>query len=367
MTAPLRVLFVVPHPIEGPSSRFRVYQFLDDLRAAGARAEISPFLTSAQVQVIYRPGALAGKVKALLWGALRRLGDIVRAGRFDVVYVLREAFPFGPPWVEQALRVCAGRLVFDFDDAIYMPSLAHHNPLDRWRDFDKPRTLIRMAAHVVVGSEYLRRYALRHARAEGQVTVLPTVVDTEVYRPRPAATVPGAGFAKLSVGWIGTPRGSAYLRDLLDVVAALAASAPGLSFCFIGAEPFDTRGLPIRFADWRLQHEVSDLQSFDIGIMPLTDDEETRGKCGFKLIQYMAVGIPVVCSPVGANRDIVLSGETGFFADTSAEWVAALQRLAHDPALRARLGRRGRERVEQCYSRRAVAPRLLAVLNEAAK
>lgn len=367
MTKPLRVLFVVPHPIEGPSSRFRVYQFVEDLHAAGVQVEVSPFITSAQTRVIYGPGALAAKVAATLQGALRRLLDILRAGRFDIVYVLREAFPFGPPWVERALRASAGRLVFDFDDAIYRPSLAYRNPLDRLRDFDKPRQLIRMAAHVVVGSEYLRQYALRHARRPDQVTVLPTVVDTDVYRPL-RDTGRGAGRAapagnSITLGWIGTPRGSSYLRDLLDVIAGLVAVAPGLRCRFVGAEPFDTRGLPITFDRWRLQDEVADLQSFDIGLMPLTDDEETRGKCGFKLIQYMAVGIPAVCSPVGANLDIVQPGETGLLAATSQEWAESLRRLVLDPALRDRLGRRGRELAEQRYSRRTVAPRLLAVLH----
>ena len=371
MTMPLRVLFVVPHPIEGPSSRFRVYQFVEDLRAAGVQVEVSPFITSAQTRAIYGPGALAAKVAATLQGALRRLLDILRAGRFDIVYVLREAFPFGPPWVERALRASAGRLVFDFDDAIYRPSLAYRNPLDRLRDFDKPRQLIRMAAHVVVGSEYLRQYALRHAPRPEQVTVLPTVVDTEVYRPlrdagRGAACAACAAPAGsgITLGWIGTPRGSSYLRELVDVIAGLVAVAPGLRCRFVGAEPFDTRGLPITFDSWRLQDEVADLQSFDIGLMPLTDDEETRGKCGFKLIQYMAVGIPAVCSPVGANLDIVQPGETGLLAATPQEWAESLRRLVLDPALRDRLGRRGRELAEQRYSRRVVAPRLLAVLRD---
>ena len=182
----LRVLFIVPHPIEGPSSRFRVYQFVDYLQANGVDATVRPFLSSRLTSVIYRPGALAAKVQATLWGAACRVADISAAFRYDVVYVLREAFPFGPPWVERALRGATGKLIFDFDDAIYMPSLAYHNPLDRFRDFDKPRKLIAMASRVVVGSEHLRDYALRFARSPEHVAVVPTVVDTTVYCPRPA-------------------------------------------------------------------------------------------------------------------------------------------------------------------------------------
>lgn len=359
----LSVLFVVPQPIEGPSSRFRVYQFVDYLAANGVDATVRPFLSSRLTPVVYRPGALAAKVGVTLWGGARRLADIAAAARCDVVYVLREAFPFGPPWLERALRGAAGKLVYDFDDAIYMPSIAFPNPLDRLRDFDKPRKLIAMASRVIVGSEHLRDYAARFAREPERVDVVPTVVDTGVYRPRPSRQAsPG-----VTVGWIGTPRGSSYLHALVEVMRALASEFPEVAFRFVGAEPFDPRGLPIAFKPWRLEDEVQDLQSFDIGIMPLTDDEETRGKCGFKLVQYMSVAIPVVCSPVGANRAIVEPGASGYFATTPDEWLASLRRLVGDAALRERLGRRGRELAEARYSRQAVAPRLLAILQEAAR
>lgn len=358
----LRVLFIVPQPIEGPSSRFRVYQFVDYLQANGVDATVRPLLSSRLAPVVYRSGRLAAKVQATLWAAACRVADIGAAFRYDVAYVLREAFPFGPPWVERALGRACGRLVFDFDDSIYMPSLAYRNPLDRFRDFDKPRKLIAMASRVVVGSEYLRDYAVRFARTPEHVAVVPTVVDTAVYGPRPA---PQAS-RTVTVGWIGTPRGSSYLLQLLEPIRVLAREFPHVGFKFVGAEPFDTRGLPITFKTWRLEDELADLQSFDIGIMPLTDDEETRGKCGFKLIQYMSVGIPVVCSPVGANRTIVEDGRSGCFAATPDDWLASLRRLVGDADARVRLGRRGREIAVARYSRQAVAPRLLAILREAA-
>lgn len=358
----LRVLFIVPQPIEGPSSRFRVYQFLDYLQANGVDATVRPLLSSRLAAVVYRRGGLAAKVQATLWAAACRVADVSAAFRYDVAYVLREAFPFGPPLAERALGRAAGRLIFDFDDAIYMPSLAYRNPLDRFRDFDKPRKLIAMASRVVVGSDYLRDYALRFARTPDHVAVVPTVVDTTVYCPRPA---PKAS-PEVTIGWIGTPRGSGYLLDLLEPIRALSREFPQVAFRFVGAEPFATQGLPITFKTWRLDDELADLQSFDIGIMPLTDDEETRGKCGFKLIQYMSVGIPVLCSPVGANRTIVEEGVNGYFASTPEQWLAGLRRLVGDAGTRERLGQRGRGIAQARYSREAVAPRLLSILREAA-
>lgn len=358
----MRVLFVTAHPIEGPSSRFRVYQFMDYLCEQGVEATVRPFLSSQLAPIVYGHGRVGFKTGITLWGAARRFADVLAACRYDVVYVLREAFPFGPPLFEHALKAFAGRLVFDFDDAIYMPSLAYANPLDRLRDFGKPAKIIRMASQIVVGNDYLRDYATRFTDAPDRVTVIPTVVDTNEYRP-PLSRNSGTTCV---IGWIGTPRGSSYLRDLIDVIADLAQAHPQVAFKFVGAEPFDVRSLPVTFKAWRLEEEVADLQSFDIGIMPLTDDEETRGKCGFKLIQYMSVGIPVVCSPVGANLSIVEDGASGYFASTPTEWLASLKRLIQDPELRRRLGRRGRDLVESRFSRAVIAPRLLTVLGEAA-
>ena len=357
----MRVLFITPQPVEGPSSRFRIYQFLPYLQAHGVRATVRPFLSSRLTPAIYRPGGLARKVAFTLWASAWRLLDVLRSTRYDVVWILREAYPFGPPWLERALLAGSGRMVFDFDDAIYLPSIAYRNPLDRLRDFDKPAQLIGMASRVVAGSDHLRNYALQFVRGAPRVTVIPTVVDTDEYRP--ASPRPPAG--RCVIGWIGTPRGSSYLRSLVDVMAELVRSAPQVCFKFVGADPFDAGSLPIEFKAWRLEDEVKDLQSFDIGIMPLTDDEETRGKCGFKLIQYMSVGIPVVCSPVGANLTIVESCGNGFFASTPTEWFTGLDRLAKDAQLRRALGCRGRLLAQARYSLASAAPRMLEVLREA--
>ena len=357
----MRVLFITPHPVEGPSSRFRVYQFLDYLRDQGVEATVRPFLSSGIAPLVYGQGHAGLKLGVTLWSAARRVCDVLAACRYDLVYVLREAFPFGPPLFERALKTSGGRLVFDFDDSIYQPSLAYRNPLDRLRDFGKPAKVIRMASRIVVGSHYLRDYAMRFTDSPERVTVIPTVVDTEEYRP-PLSRNKGEACV---IGWIGTPRGSSYLREQLGVIGKLAQAYPSVTFRFVGAAPFDAKSLPVTFKVWRLEEEVADLQSFDIGIMPLSDDEETRGKCGFKLIQYMSVGIPVVCSPVGANLAIVEDGASGYFARTPSEWVAHLSRLIEEPQLRSRLGQRGRELATSRFSRAVAAPRLLEVLREA--
>ena len=360
----IRVLFVAPHPVEGPSSRFRIYQFLPYLRANGVHAEVRPFVSSRHVQALYQSGGIARKVALTGFATLNRAMDVLRATRYDVVYVLREAFPFGPPLFERALAAAGGRLVFDFDDAIWLPSQVYDNPLDRARDWGKPAKLVARARHVVVGSRYLADFAEKYAVHPDAISIIPTVVDSTVYKPSNKTREDGS----LTIGWVGTPRGSrAFLETLVPVMRDFAVRYPHVRWRFVGAEPFDVGSLPVEFKTWRLADEVADIQSFDIGLMPLTDDPYTRGKCGFKLIQYMNCGMPVVCSPVGANRDIVQHGLCGYFADDVAQWSDALARLIEDSSLRNAMGAHGRTLAEERYSLAAQAPRLLEVIRAVAQ
>lgn len=356
----MRVLFIVPHPIEGPSSRFRVYQYLPYLNAHGVHTCVRPLVSSQQVQALYQQGGTAKKLGLTLYAALNRSLDTLRARSFDIVYILREAFPFGPAWFEQA--IAAGkRLVYDFDDAIWLPTAVHNNPLDRFRDWNKPAQLVARAQHVVVGSEHLAAFARPHSRSPESVTIIPTVVDAAAYGQGCAQKAKGA----LTIGWVGTPRGSkAFLQPLLPTMQAFAKDYPQVRWRFVGAEPFEVGTLPVEFVRWQLENEVAAIQSFDIGLMPLTDDAFTRGKCGFKLIQYMHCGMPVVCSPVGANCDIVEAGITGLFATQPADWEAQLRQLIEQPQLRAQMASAGQQKAIQQYSLAGQAPRLLQVLQK---
>lgn len=355
----LRVLFILPHPIEGPSSRFRVYQFLPYLENNGIEATVSPLLPSALAPIIYEKGKTIRKILLTAYGLARRLYDVLRSPRYDVVFVLREAFPFGPPWLERLMAAGAGRMIFDYDDAIYVSSTAYTNPLDRFRDFSKTEKLIRMADHVSAGSHHLAAFAARHKALSGTISVIPTVVDTRDFRPAPRQDDD-----HFTIGWIGTPRGTAYLRSLRDALISVSEKLPQARFVFVGAEPFDCGSARVEFRKWRLEREIADIQSFDVGIMPLFDDEEARGKCGFKLIAYMAAGLPVVCSPVGANNDIVIEGVNGFFATTPKEWANALIKMGESKELRRELAENGRRRVEESFSLDVVAPRLLNILSD---
>jgi glycosyltransferase involved in cell wall biosynthesis len=355
------ILFIAPHPIEGPSTRFRVCQFLPALEAAGYTCELRPFLSSRLAPLAYGPG-LASKVGVTAWGFAKRVTDIARASGADLVYVLREAFPIGPGVFERLMGAACGNLVFDFDDAIWAPATNFDNPLDRLRDWSRPANVIRNARRTVVGSEYLAKYARRHAQDPARVVVIPTVVDTARFSPRPRAHS-----AECVIGWIGTPRNTVYVQSIWPCLLEAWRLARRLRFVFVGAEPFDVGEAPVRFERWRLSDEVAAVQNFDIGIMPLPDDEQTRGKCGFKIIQYMACGIPAIASPVGANCEVLRDGETGFLANSPQQWIGALLNLVADPALRERMGVAGRERAVSRYSLAAMTGRFVETIESAAE
>ncbi|MZR32402.1 glycosyltransferase family 4 protein [Sneathiella litorea] len=288
--------------------------------------------------------------------------DIIKASNYDAIFILREAFALGPPFVELALQKFCGRMIFDFDDAIYTKSLAYRNPIDRLRDFRKTAKIIGSADTIIAGSSYLARYATEHCRSDARVEVLPTVVDHNLYHPR---RKDDNGY--ITLGWIGTPRGSHYVADLMPVFKRLCTRFKQLRMVFVGVEPFDTQNLPIEIRDWSLARETKDISEFDIGIMPLTDDEETRGKCGFKLIQYMSCAVALVASPVGANNEIVQDGKTGFLADTQSQWESRIAMLIEDDLLRKRMADCGRKRAIEHYSLEVTAPVLFKILTETAK
>lgn len=359
--ARLNILFIAPHPIEGPSTRFRICQYFPALDAAGIGYELRPFLSSRLAPAAYAKGALAAKLGVTAWSSLKRCGDVVRASRADLVYVLREAFPFGPEVFERLMEAASGRLAFDFDDVIWANAANYDNPLDRLRDWNRPARLMARARRVIAGSDHLADYARRHATDPSRVVVLPTVVDTKRFRPRPRE-----GDGTVVVGWIGTPRNTSYIRAVWPALAAAAAADRRIRYLFVGAEAFDTGDVPVEFRPWAMDREIRDIQDFDVGIMPLSNDEQSRGKCGFKLIEYMACGLPAVASPIGANVEILADGETGLWADGHDAWIGTLRLLASEPDRRAAMSAAARLRAERRYSLAAMAPRFVEVVRGAA-
>jgi glycosyltransferase involved in cell wall biosynthesis len=349
----------VPGPFDTtPGQRFRIEQWMPHLQAEGIEVELAPFLDAATEQAMRRPGQVMKKAAGVARGLARRLALAGRARAGDVVYVFREAALAGPPVVERLLHRRGARVVFDYDDAVWVSYVSPTHPhLGRLKFPGKTAVLCRLARHVMAGNEYLASYARRFSQ---NVTVVPTTVDTDRYAPvpRPANDVP-------VIGWTGSYSTAKYLRILVPVLRRLREKRP-FRMVVIGGE-LRVDGLEVECRPWRAAREVDDLRGIDVGVMPLYDTEWEKGKCGLKALLYMALGIPCVVSPVGVNLQIVTNGVEGFTAATERDWEAALDRLLEDPALRARMGAAGRETVVHRYSAAVHAPRVAAILREAGR
>jgi glycosyltransferase involved in cell wall biosynthesis len=260
---------------------------------------------------------------------------------YDLVYIQRRLLS---PLDLFVLRRASKRLVYDFDDAVMYRSSRHSNQVSLSRRWAFKR-MVRTSDAVIAGNQFLKGEALRYV-GEERVTVVPTAVDMERYPPKDYGE-PGDS---ITVGWIGSGSTLWYLRNLMPVLETLYERCPRLKLKVVSDEFFDCPTVPIVKKKWALEDEVSDLQSFDIGLMPLTEDLWSQGKCGLKAVQYSAAGIPVVCSPIGINRDIVEDGLNGYWASMDDQWVERISRLVDDPPLRVKMGMEGRRRVERSFS-----------------
>jgi glycosyltransferase involved in cell wall biosynthesis len=338
-----------------------VYQYIPALASAGFEVTVRPFFTPDFFRIVYEPGRRLRKAALFAREMARRLALLALRRRFDLFLVYREALPIGPPFVELALARTRA-LVFDFDDAIYLPNWSAANHLVRaLKCPEKTFAILRASTGVVAGNRYLAERARSYNDA---VTVIPTCVDTTKFVPRPGRPRDGHD-ASPTVGWIGSHTTAKYLHSVGPVLETLAARRRFRLHVVGTPERLAVRGVDARYSAWRLEREIDDFADCDVGIYPLWDDEWTRGKCGFKAIQFMACGVPVVAAAVGVNREIIEDGVNGFLAATPEEWVEKLQWLLADAALREKLGQAGRRTVEERYSLAANAPALIATLNAA--
>ena len=358
----MRVHFIVPVPENTQSTRFRVVQYLPYLELHGVKATISSFQTRSLNEIIYKPGHLPQKVTGFFVGVTRRVADVYRVWRSDVVFVLREACPLGPPVFERIYRVVNPRMIFDFDDAIFIRQVSEANRFVRFlKRPEKTREICKMSKKVICAIPFLGEYAKKH---NPNIVIIWTPIDDELYQPVEKDKGPDD---PIVVGWIGSKTTQVFPKALRNVYRRLAEKYPKVVFKFVDMDDFEVEGVDIRLKEFLKEEEVEDLQSFDIGIYPLCDIEYAHGKCGFKTQQYMGVGVPTVSTPIGGVTHFVTDGVNGFLASNEDEWVDRLSRLIEDRTLRAKMGAAGRETVEKNLSVRALAPKLLEAIREVAE
>jgi glycosyltransferase involved in cell wall biosynthesis len=331
----------------------RSYQYIPWLEAAGIHATTAPLFSDEYVQKLQdnKRGA-----REAIFAYARRLRALLSSRRFDLLWIEKEALPWLPEWFERALLPRTVPYVLDYDDAVFHRYDGHQSRIVRELLAGKHTALMRGSALVVAGNEYLASFG-RSAGAR-RVEVIPTVVDLTRYLPSDDPEDKEEGLP--TVGWIGQTYTARYLRPLVRTLQKIQDQGSA-RVCAIGINA-EKLQLPIMSLPWSEESEVASIRSLDIGIMPIPDEPFERGKCGYKLIQYMACSLPVVASPVGVNCQIVEAGTTGYLADTETEWEAALNKLIQEPSLRRRMGVAGRSKVEREFSLQMAGPRLVSVL-----
>lgn len=305
------------------------------------------FLNSHNNKLFYQPGNAGKKSWILFTGFVRRIFVLFRVPAFDYIFIHREVTPLGPPVFEWIIaRVLRARIIYDFDDAIWLTDRKAETgmfSLLKWRR--KVASICKWSYKVSCGNHYLGNYAIQYNRS---VIFNPSTIDT-LHAHNPGLH-PADRTGAIRIGWTGSHSTLKYLKEIEPVIRKLTTEYSHVTFMVIADRAPDLKIDKLKFIHWNATTEIADLMQFDIGIMPLPDDEWTLGKCGFKLLQYMALEIPAVASPVGANLDIIKQDETGFLCATPEEWYIALKKLIDNSDLRLQLGKRGRKLVEARYS-----------------
>lgn len=352
----MRVLFLTRYPMAGASSRYRVFQYIPDLRRLGVECEVQSFMDERLYALTLSKGAQAEKIARTLHRSLVRLGRLLRHERYDVVYMQRELFPFAGPVMEKWLRARGAKLVFDYDDALFIKKPSKHNKLATLlRSAGKTVEIFKLVDLVIAGNDHLRDTAREHGAPAATLLV---AEDAERVPPKP----PGEG--PLVVGWLGSPSTEKYLEFIREPLTRFFAAQQGRAVMKIMGGGDFTADFPVEHLGWSLEGEIAALTDFDIGLMPLPQDEWSLGKSGGKARTYMAAGVVPVCQAIGYNLELIEHGRTGFLVTGADEWHDTLTRLAADPELRAAVSQAARAHVAEHFSIPGQAANMKALLED---
>lgn len=355
----MRVLVMTPYPygtVAGPRSSFELWEPI--LAEAGIRFEYAVFETDRLHEILYSPGHLREKVSEMVASYARMLSRVRSMRAYDAVLVNREAALIGPAIIERWAARQGRPLIYHLDDPLYVPYRSPSNGvLSYLKFFGKVKSLCRMSATVLVNSPHHRDFATRHNQ---NVWEIPSVVDANAYTGWQRRESAGPA----CVGWTGSSSTVGNLQVIRTPLAEVARR-DDVRLRFIGAEDVGLAGIPHEALCWRPETEVQDLRALDVGLLPLPVTPWTRRKFYLKLVQYMALGIPAVATPLGANPTVIDDGVTGLLADGDDAWIRAIERLVEDAALREEMGRAASEEAQRRYTLQANAEKIVAAFRSA--
>jgi glycosyltransferase involved in cell wall biosynthesis len=341
-----KILFIAAHrPDRAPGQRFRFEQYLDFLQQNGFDCELSYIISEEDDKVLYQKGRYWDKFRIHQRSIAVRKKDALRANDFDIIFVFREALLTGNTRFEKLFQKSNAKIVFDFDDAIWKLDVSNANRLVGFlKRPEKTAEIIALSDLVFAGNNYLADYARKYAK---NVTVVPTTVDTSRFKP----VLHHTNNETLIIGWSGSITTIKHFESAIPALRELKKRhGSRIAFKVIGDAAYRNDELEIKGIPWSSETEVKELAEIDIGIMPLPDNEWTKGKCGLKGLTYMALGIPTIMSPVGVNAEIIQEGINGFLANATEEWIAKMEQLIASEDLRKNIGMQAIKTVEERYS-----------------
>ncbi len=343
-----RILYLVPHRAgRSPGQRFRCEHFIPSLIESGFEINYSNILSAWDDKHFYSHRNYLIKLFIVAKSFIKRIKDIVIVKRYDAVFIYREAYMLGTVFFERIIKRLGVPIIFDFDDSIWLNDTSQGNKELKWmKRPSKTADICKLATAVIVGNSYLADYAKQYNK---NVTIIPTTIDTDYHKPQQASI--NIKETPVNIGWTGTRTTLKHLTTIRPVLIKLKEKYGNkIQICVIADIAPTLKDIDINFVKWSFEKEIEQLSQFDIGVMPLPDNQWTRGKCGFKGLQYMALEIPSVMSPVGVNNDIIVNGDNGFLPTTKQDWIEILSMLIENRELRTKIGKAGRETVIEKFS-----------------
>lgn len=354
-----RVLYIAMHRKDrSPSQRFRFEQYIEFLKQNGYDYDFSFLISPEDDKLFYAPGNTLRKGFIFLNCFIQRLRDVLRANRYDIIFIQREAFMTGTVFFEKQFARSKAKVIFDFDDSIWMQNVSDANKRFGFlKNASKTSSIIALSDMVFAGNEYLATYAQPFNK---NIRIVPTTIDTVEYQ-----RIPLPANEKICIGWSGSITTIQHFKFAVPALEIIKRKYGNrIQIKVIGDANYKNENLDAISLNWNKQDELKELSSFDIGIMPLPDDEWAKGKCGLKGLQYMALEIPTIMSPVGVNAQIIQHGTNGMLATTDKEYVNAISALVEKEQLRKQIGAAGRKTVVEKFSVKAWEQKYLAYFNE---
>ena len=351
----LCALTLYPHNTV-PGQRYRIEQWQSYLKEYGIEVDFYWFADEKLTKTIPQSGKIAAKISGIAKAFLRRLSHLTKLRKYDAILIYRAAAMVGPAFLERLINLSGRPIIYDFDDAIFLTHTSETNKLFSWAKFaGKTASICRLSDSVTVGNNWLADYARQN---NPNVTIIPSSVDTNIYQPKKKKPR-----EKVVVGWTGSSTSQTHLEMFAPLLREISEKYLIEIHVHSDRSP-DLPDIAFVWHKWSVENEVEVISNFDIGIMPMPEDEWSLGKCSMKALLYMSLGVPTVCSDIGMNREVVRHGENGFLAKTNEDWLKRIGDLVNDADLRKRMGKEARKTVEENYSMTRCAGLFAEVVRE---